>query len=76
MTLKEIAAAVIEHDPTFACKIQKKKNQIVVTCTDWPDECVHLLSPYYQQLVLLGAFDEDDLAGLLTEVDRIRKYGM
>ena len=76
MTLKEIAEAVVQHDSSFACKIQRKKNQIIVTCADWPDECSVLLSPYYQQHVADGTFGQKELDGILVEVDRIRKYGM
>lgn len=76
MNLKEIAAAVVQYDSTFACRVQHKKNQIVVKCADWPDETVLLLSPYYQQRVFNGTFNKEDLENLFVEVDRIREYGM
>lgn len=76
MTLKEIAAQILTHDETFACKIQNKKTQILVKCNDWPDETVVLLSPYYQQRIADGLFDQNDMDAVLIEVDRIRRFGM
>ena len=76
MTLKQIADAIIQYDNTFACRIQHKKNQILVTCADWPDEVVVLLSPYYQRRLVDGCFSQNDLEEIFIEIDRIRLYGM
>ena len=76
MTLKDIARQVVQYDDTFSCKIQRNKNQILVTCNDWPDEVVTLLSPYYQDKIARQAFSQKDLEGILAEVDRIRLYGI
>lgn len=76
MTLRKLADLIVQHDNTFACRIQTKKNQILVKCADWPDEVIILLSPYYQQRLTEGSFDQNDLEGIFAEIDRIRLYGM
>lgn len=76
MTLKHLADLIVQHDNTFACRVQHKKNQILVKCADWPDEVILLLSPYYQQRLSDGSFSQDDLEGIYAEIDRIRLYGM
>lgn len=76
MSIKEIAQRIVQHDESFSCRIRNKLTQIEVRCSDWPNETILLLSPYYQSKIREGAFDEGDMEGLLAEVDRIKRFGI
>lgn len=75
MKLKDIAVAILAKYDDFTCKVQNKKNQIVVQSSLWPNETVHLLSPYYQEKLRNNEFTEKDLENVLVEADRIHTKG-
>lgn len=72
MKLKEIAQTITNYSPGLSCKTQPRKHQIIL---QYEEETVYLLSPYYQERVANGEFNEADMAAILTEVDRIMRYG-
>lgn len=74
-TLRDIAKAIVQSDERVTCKIQTSKNQIIVKTTTFPDEVAFLLSPYYQDKMKKGTFDEKDIEALLVETQRIIRTG-
>ena len=75
MKLKEISQAIVNYAQGLSCKTQPRKHQIILQYEGFPEETVYLLSPYYQERVANGDFNEADLAAILVEVDRIMLYG-
>lgn len=76
MNIKQVAQAVVDYDERISCKVLQKKNQILVRCSVWPDEIITLLSPHYQLRLAAGEFGAKELDGVLSEIDRIIRYGM
>ena len=72
MKLKEISQAITNYAPGLSCKTQPRKHQIIL---QYEEETIYLLSPYYQERVANGEFNEADMAAILVEVDRIMRYG-
>lgn len=77
MTLKEVAARVVELDPEhLTCRGSLKDTQLKLSSTEYPGEVKHLLSPYYQHRIHQDAFGERDLEGVLEEAKSFMKYGV
>lgn len=72
MKLKEISQAITNYALGLSCKTQPRKHQIVL---EYDGEVAYLLSPYYQERVANGEFNQSDMAAILIEVDRIMRYG-
>lgn len=76
VTLREVAQGIVSYDESFSCRIRPKLMQIEVRCSSWPDETTVLLSPYYQNKLREGTFCENDMDGVLAEIDRIKRFGI
>lgn len=72
MTVKEISQEIISRNKDIVCTCKQRKHQIVL---QYNGEVTHLLSPYYQQRLESKEFNEEDLSGVMMEVDRFIKYG-
>lgn len=75
MKLSEISKAIQDYNEHLTCKVQRKKNQILVQSDACEGETALLLSPYYQQKLENDTFTQDDLEELKVEADRIYKIG-
>lgn len=75
MKLSDICKAIQAHNEHLTCKVQRKKNQILVQSNACEGETAVLLSPYYQQKLENDTFTIGDLEELKVEADRIYKSG-
>lgn len=72
MTVKEISQEITSYNKDIVCTCKPRKHQIVL---QYNGEIKYLLSPYYQQRLESKEFNEEDLSGVMMEVDRFIKYG-
>lgn len=74
-SLKEIAKAVIESDDNLSCTCSSKNNQIILKTKTFPYEVMILLSPYYQERIIAGKFNDKDLKEVIGEAKRFVEIG-
>lgn len=74
-SLKEILKAVIEADDNLSGTCSNKTNQILLKTKTFPDEVMCLLSPYYQERITSGKFNDLDLKEIIGEAKRFIEIG-
>lgn len=74
-SLKDIANKLVRFNENLSCTCSYKNNQITLQTKTFPTEVRYILSPYYQERVKTGQFNDKDMRGVIIEAMHFMEYG-